>query len=248
MKIIFFKIALFFTLFSTIGCAPVYYKPNLMNVPNFREKDELFAAAHVSDYGSDGQIAYAVGENVGIQANYMAFSRLNSNSEAIKNNQKTTKGYLGEFAVGYFSPLSEYYTMGIYGGYGVGNVQNDWKAEGISSADLKKTFIQPSVGLRREHVELIVASKMGRMSYFNLNQTYTTSGLINEFNQLQSPIGFVEMSYTIRFGFKNVKLQLQATTLERFNTKLELSSYEKGTLGVGICVQLNTKKLNGTPQ
>jgi hypothetical protein len=245
MTNIFLKITVFLVIFSTMGCAPVYYKPNLMNVPNFREKDEAFAAIHLSDNGFDWQVAYAVTDHIGVQANYMAFikARKDDGTGQNKTNSYINKSNITEGAIGYFSPLNKICNVGLYGGYGVGNIKNNWQLQGASSVNFSKLFIQPSIGLKLRNIELIFAAKLGQLNYDNPNHNYLNSDFIVEFAKLKDPMTFVETSYTFRFGFEQVKFQLQATTLNHFNTKFAGTSYETGTFGAGMCMGLNTRKL-----
>ena len=57
--------------FTAMGCSPVYYQPNLMNMPNFRKKGEVYLATNLGGNGGDAQAAYAFSDHFMVQGNYM---------------------------------------------------------------------------------------------------------------------------------------------------------------------------------
>lgn len=247
MNTISFKIVVFFSLFA-IGCSPAYYKPNLMTTPNFREKGEVHLAGHWADAGYDGEAAYAITNNVFIQGSIMVQSATGSSSSSSSSNQKsyTVKGQLGEVAVGYFMPVKKYGTLSVCGGYGGGYVNNNWAADGSSSANISKLFIQPSIGVRRKRFDLVVSAKLANLTYSNLSQNYTQQSFINEFNALKSPIPIFETATVLRFGSENIKVQLSASSVSLLKRD-DSFRYEGSSLGLGLCVQLNPKKDFKTP-
>jgi hypothetical protein len=242
MNTISFKIVVFFSLFA-IGCSPAYYKPNLMTTPNFREKGEVHLAAHLADAGYDGEAAYALTNNVFIQGSIMVQSATGSSSSSSSSNQKsyTVKGQLGEVAVGYFMPVKKYGTLSVCGGYGMGNVNNNWSTDGASSANISKLFIQPSIGVRRKHFDLVLSAKLANLTYSNLSQNYTQQSFITEFNALKSPIPIFETATVLRFGSENIKVQLSASSVSLLKRD-DSFRYEGSSVGLGLCVQLNPKK------
>ena len=247
MNTIFVKIVVAFSLFA-IGCSPAYYKPNLMTTPNFREKGEAHLAAHWADAGYDVEAAYAVTRNIFVQGSIMVQSA-NGSSSSGNGNQKayTVKGQLGEVAVGYFMPVNKYGTLSVCGGYGGGYVNNNWAADGASSANIGKLFIQPSIGVRRKRFDLILSAKLANLTYSNLNQTYTQQSFITQFNALKNPIPILESATVVRFGGENLKVQLSLSSVSLLK-KNESFRYEGGTVGIGLCLQLNPKKDFKTPQ
>jgi hypothetical protein len=246
MKPIFVKMLLFFSLISAVGCSPVYYKPNLMNVPNFCNKDEAFLVANLCDVGSEVQAAYAVTDHIGVQVNYATFSNKKT-TETTQNTspQNVTTGLLTEGAIGYYEPFGEGFAFGIYAGYGVGNVQNNWNTQGSSSANLSKIFIQPTLGLKAKYFEWVISAKLANLTYSNLKHNYTNVEFINQFNLLKDPIPVWETAGIVRFGGKHVKLQLQTVIASTLNSTKPQFSMEGSSLGVGLCVQLNNQRGNG---
>jgi hypothetical protein len=246
MKTTNFNALVFCMLFASIGCSPVYYKPTLMNTPNFREKDQVHLAANIGAAGGDIEAAYAITNHFAVQGNYMAGSRSTETTQTVGTTSTTTKkitnGGLGEVAAGYFMPLGTVGTFGLYGGYGLGKVKNDWNTEGSSSANFNKLFIQPSLGLRWDYFEVIISTKLANLNYTNLNQTFKNQTYIDQFNVLKNRIPIMETSLTLRGGGKRVKGQLQANALKILKNSIPLFQYEESSFGVGICVQLNGHK------
>jgi archaellin len=246
MKPVFVKMFLFFSLIAAVGCAPVYYKPNLMNVPNFCNKEEAFLVANLSDAGYELQAAYAVTDHIGVQVNYATFSS-KKKSESTQNStpQNVTTGLLAEGAIGYYKPFGEGFAFGIYGGYGVGSVQNNWNTQGSSSANLSKIFIQPTLGLKAKYFEWVISAKLANLTYSKLRHNYTNGEFINQFNVLRNSIPIWETAGIVRFGGKHVKLQLQTVIASTLNSTKPKFSMEGSSFGVGLCVQLNNQKGNG---
>jgi hypothetical protein len=243
MKTILFNVSILLALFTTIGCSPVYYKPALMNSPNFREKGQVHLAANLADAGGDIEAAYAITQHFAIQGNFLGAKKQTETTSTVgtvtTKNTTTTNGSLGEIAAGYFSPLGKNGTFGLYGGYGLGKVKNDWNTEGVSSANFGKLFIQPTLGLRWNYVELIGSIKLANLNYTNLNQTFKKQAYIDQFNVLKNAIPIMETGLTLRVGAKRVKLQLQANSLKILRNSIPLFQYEESSFGAGICVQLN---------
>lgn len=240
MNTIFIKTVAFFSLF-TIGCSPAYYKPNLMTTPNFREKGEVHLAAHWADAGYDGEAAYAITNNVFVQGNIMFQSAKGSSSGNGNQVAYTVKGQLGEVAVGYFMPVNKYGTLSVCGGYGSGYVNNNWAADGASSANMSKLFIQPSIGIRRKHFDLIVSAKLANLTYSNLSQNYKQQTFVEQFNVLKSPIPILESATVLRVGSENIKVQLSFASMSLLKRNQSFR-YEGSSVGLGLCVQFNPKK------
>jgi hypothetical protein len=247
MKPIFVKMLLFFSLISAVGCSPVYYKPNLANVPNFREKGQAYLAAHITN-GGEIQAAYAVNEHFAVLANYetaenprtTTYSELFSSTIITK--KTNTKGALGEFAVGYYAPLDKHLAWGLYGGYGSGYVENNWDFEGASSGKMRKYFLLSTLGLGNKYVEFICSAKLARLNYYDLRQNYKVQEYIDAFNVLKTPTTIVEIGSTLRFGLKNIKIQVQTNLMIIRKVSVpEFPSYPF-SVGLGVCTQLNTKR------
>jgi hypothetical protein len=179
-----YKIVLFFSIFSTliIGCSPVYYQPTTMNTPNFKQATEVYLAVNTTGFmeslklGGDVQAAYAVSDHFFVQGNYM----LNFQNHFGKLIDSEIKNQSGEIAGGYFSPLPKNWLFSLCGGYGIGNVRNNFSTAGTSTANLTKSFIQPSLGFRHENFEFIASAKYANLKYANLYQDYKNQEYIDQ--------------------------------------------------------------------
>ncbi len=242
MNTIFVKTIVFFSLFA-IGCSPVYYKPNLMNTPNFREKEEVYWAGHITDRGYNGQAAYAITEHVFIQGDYMFSQKSESTKSSNSTIVQTSKivGKFGEIGVGYFQPTGKLGTFSVCGGYGFGTVINDWTNRGGSYADIHKLFLQSTFGLRGKYFEVVASVKLANLDYSSLEQNYTTSEFISQFDALKKPAIMLEPAAAMRFGGKRIKFQMALTTALLLKSSPSFK-YDEGAFGVGLCLQLNPKK------
>lgn len=248
MKPIFSHILLIISLLFAIGCAPTYYRPTLMNAPNFQKKGQTYFAAHLGGYGGDVQAAYAFAEHFAVQGNFgTADYEETTNAtpppgSGTTAQTRSTKGSLAEVAVGYFRPLDDVINLGIYGGYGWGGVKNDWDIEGASSAKLRKYFLQGTVGVNGKRVECIGSLKLAGLDYHDLSQTYTNQTYIEEFDVLRNTLMVAEYGVAVRVGFKNVKFQLQGNAMRQLTATKALFRREGSSIGVGVCFLFDTQK------
>jgi hypothetical protein len=249
MKIYASKTILFFSLCATlIGCSPAYYKPTIMNMPNFEEKQEVFLAIDATPSKQTVklslQAAYAITNHLAIQGNYMESSNgISYGRESRIRCQVKRNLSFGEYAVGYFTQKNHFETFSIFGGYGLGSVENIYEQnKGKSSADFTKLFIQSSVGFREEDIELVGSFKLANLKYTNQNENYVDANDIENFKALNNSMPILETGWLFRVGYENIKFQCQATTshlLKRSNPRFE---FDWLNLSAGICVQLSTKK------
>jgi cell division protein YceG involved in septum cleavage len=244
MKSLSFKIVLFFSFFQLIGCSYAYYRPTVMNIPNFKEKNEVLFAVNANttsqSTGVDVQAAYAITNHLVVQGNYMSISDDVKTWGFLSGSYDIKRSFsCGEYAAGYFTPINQTGTFSIVGGYGFGKMENVIN-QGKYSADFNKMFIQSSFGLREENIELVGSLKLSTLNYTNINHIEDSYG--NEiYNALNSTTPILEGGGILRFGGKGVKLQLQATTATSLVSKPSFE-YDWLTLSAGICVQVGTKR------
>jgi hypothetical protein len=242
----FTKTLLLLSLLSTIGCSATYYKPNVMNMPNFKEKNEVFLSANLATsdffyaFEGDVQAAYAVTKHLGIQGNYMRGSDIVYEYRYQGSDEIKRFFSCSEAAVGYHTIYSDYLTFSVFGGYGRGRAENEVKNNGKSSADFSKLFIQPSAGFRMENVEFVISAKLASLNYKNSTQSLTEQSRRDNFFALQNTIPVVETGWMMRVGSDKLKFQLQATTATALGPN-PLFQYSPLTLSTGFTVQLNTK-------
>lgn len=137
-------------LFIGNGCVPCYYSPNTQNVPLFEEQfDANVLVAYrcgATAIGCDIQAALAVTDHIGIMANYNHFGLHWDYSDDFWGfGRGYHKGDLFEIGAGYFRPLKKKMMFETYGGFGWGDVKNDY--EGYLEHNLyHRYFIQPALG------------------------------------------------------------------------------------------------------
>ena len=193
------------------SCNTTLYVPNAVNAPLLKEKGELKASIG----GNNFQAAFGVSDNIGIIGNVY----WNKFQEDITNNGITTetlnKGKLYELGVGYFTKLTDNVVFETYVGGGLGNI--DFNNEGSGKYyDVKATkfFVQPAVGYVSRFFDIAFTPRLSAVKYNDLNTAgYTPDELITEYLVKSDVEGktwlFIEPAFTIRGGYKFVKLQFQ---------------------------------------
>jgi hypothetical protein len=252
MKTPIFKIALFISLFQLFGCTYAHYRPTVMNMPNFREKNEVLLAVNANtttqSIGVDVQGAYALTNHLFVQGNYMNISDVVSVAKESggfdfysSGSQEAKRSFTsGEYGVGYFTTFRTQGTFSIVGGYGVGKMENTVE-KGTYSADFSRIFLQSSLGYREKDVEFIGSLKFFDLNYTNLNYFEVSSSANLPYDKFNSSVPILETGCTMRVGGEKIKFQMQATTATSL-VSAPFFKYDWLTLSAGICVQLNTKK------
>ena len=221
---------LFPTLFlGTTGCSHVYYNPNYINVPLFREKN-VFKGSGAVGFGEastsyDLQAAYSDGKHLGIIADYM-HSRNGGAESGFKTdpgNQNKARDNNFEIGAGYFTPLSRDILFEVYGGLGTGSQRHDYydfNLSGTSNYDFAgyseigyfKTFLQPSLGVSYRFLDAAITMRLTGTSFGKVsNYVESNSIYYSDLNILDrsKQFWFFEPGFTLRAGSKNFKVQIQ---------------------------------------
>ncbi|MDD4994163.1 MAG: hypothetical protein PHR83_18235 [Paludibacter sp.] len=249
------KITLPFALVILLsGCTHDYYTPNAQNVPMFRDKNELRLSGAFGGSQSEGvelQAAYSPVKNFAVMANYLT-SSIHYNSPGDYGNQNYIEGGLG-----YYKPISKTAVFEIYGGYGSGNEHHQYEGSyysydgtyyygsGFANLSFKKVFIQPSIGLTFDFIDIAFSSRLYSLT-FDKVQNYASVdsfdwGTLHELS-LSNVHYFLEPAMTFRGGWKNVKLQLQLSTTRLLSLQDPIFSYETLHASLGVCFTLNVNK------
>jgi hypothetical protein len=230
---------LLFGALMTTSCSHYYYVPNVQNVPLFREKNEYHLAAY---YGggdesacAEIQTAYSVTNNFGVMANFMSAKGDND------SRQSSAKGYCFEGAIGYYKPLGKSDVFEVYGGYGGGNQHHTYYdgynhlSDGTADLSFSKLFVQPSFGMTYNLFDIAFSTRICRLSYNKINNHITGYSFENEnINTLSDKNHFfAEPAITVRGGWKNFKLQVQAEYSGYLNSP-KLDFFEDYHLSVGL--------------
>ncbi|MBL4715786.1 MAG: hypothetical protein JKX95_04045 [Bacteroidia bacterium] len=199
----------------------IMYKPNMMNVPLFKEKGEIVANVGVKNF----QGAYAVTENIGVMVNgyYDKGGWEASTSDTTFGTsltQYTTKRSLIEGGAGYFKSINDQIVAEVFVGGGLG--QSSWDLSGyengapvgtpnVYTASYLKIFAQPSVGIKQDIVDFIFTTRFVFLKFSNIETNYSQSQLVFEnLDGIEVPSYlFLEPALTLRVGYKWVKFHMQ---------------------------------------
>jgi len=206
-----------FTILTAVllsGCTHYFYVPNTQNVPLFMEKNEYRASLSIGGGGEsnaiDGQVAYSVTNHIAVMTNFI-------HAQGGKDSGNNwAKGKLIEGAIGYYKPFKTNGVFEIYGGYGGGNQHHNYGDDktNLGSSDLSFTriFLQPSVGITFKGFDFALSTRVCRLNFNKIDIQNITHG--NDFDAVDAIAHhktsyLVEPAFTIRGGWKYVKLQFQ---------------------------------------
>lgn len=201
-----FYLLILVNVFVFLTSCSTLYRPNTVNVPLFKEKNEFLVNAGASSNGANLQAAYAVTEHFAVMANgsfYNANITTPTGISRIENN-------FGEIGLGYFSNLGQDIIGEIYSGFGMGkayNQNNFWiELNSFNRVDFNKIFIQPSIGFVSNIFELAASIRWSYVDYYN----FKSDAPINYGNlPNRSANMFIEPALTARAGYKSVKVFAQ---------------------------------------
>jgi len=225
------------------GCTHYYYVANVQNVPLFKEKNEyrlsgIYAEGNESNC-VEVQGAYSVTDKIGIMTNFMS----------ARNGDLSTKNYgkgnYIEGAIGYYKPIKKHEVVEVYGGLGGGNQHHEYTNlyydtyQGSSEMTCLKYFIQPSLGLTFNEFDVALSTRFCGLAYTNIeNHIYRDSYYYDALSGLSNKNHFfIEPALTIRGGWKQAKLQLQAAYIRNLNSPAEYFS-EEYHISIGLYITI----------
>lgn len=218
--------ALILFLFLLSSCNRYYYIPEIKNVPLFKEKDEYRLSLNfaVTDdiQSADLQTAYSITDHFAVSSSLMFVEgRGYSEDNAIDHG----KGNYVDFALGYYKPIHNNIVFEVFGGLGTGSQYHQYLYRSTSSgvrtimqsgtANLAFTnaFLQPSIGLTLDNMDIAITTSFKRLNFHQISneikpinkENYDALALLS-----QNKSSFlIEPSFTVRFGWKYIKLQFQ---------------------------------------
>lgn len=215
MKIL--KLPALFSCVFLCSCTHYYYVANIQNVPLFREKDEVHLSGGYAigdeSQSIELQSAYSVSKHIGIMANY---------THAWGGDQAEddyAKGYYIDGAAGYFKPIGKYGVFEIYGGFGGSGQHHQFSPSSYADLSFIKLYIQPSFGFTFDWFDAAVSLRLCNISYTDIRNYAVGSDYYAEINALDDKgHPFAEPSITLRAGWKNIKLQFQASYAANLNS------------------------------
>jgi hypothetical protein len=184
------------------ACSPLY-RPNTVNVPLFKEKNELSVNAGASSNGADIQAAYSITDNIAVMANGSFYNANSTEATGIARKENN----FGELGVGYYKHLGDDIIGEIFTGFGMGkayNQNNYWiELNSFNRVDYNKIFVQPSIGFISNIFELAASIRWSYVDYYN----FKSDAPVNYGNlPNRSANMFIEPAFTARAGYKSVKV------------------------------------------
>lgn len=231
-RILVLALSIFCISFSS--CTHYYYGPNSNNVPLLTDKNDVRVSAAFSGAdetsGFELQSALAVSKHIGTMFNVYATGGKETTSDNTSGTQVVEKGNgsLVEFGLGYFTPLKDKnWIFEFYAGAGGGSVNNEYELNQSSKVEISKIFFQPSIGCKNDAgtLEAAISTRISSVN-FKVKSSRFNGGSPDTYDQEQvqnirenSNLVFIEPSFLIRGGSKNVKLQLQLTGSNSLKSK-----------------------------
>lgn len=199
------------TLLILSSCSRTAYVPSIQNVPMLTEKHDLNATLSLNYFKG----AYAISDHIGLV--------LNAETDGLFKNlteEDSSKKHVVEFGAGYFTPLNQELSLGIYAGAGLGKIsfeQNTFNNMGRFSARKTNYYLQPHISYKTKFIEFAFSTRFTKLDYYNLDDTEYNLDIDEETEEtafdlrlIEDPIyNFIEPAFTLRTGSENIKLSLQ---------------------------------------
>lgn len=237
----------FLVLLCMISCspyhaleAPIYYTPDIHNIPLITEKGELNINRSISFNESDDindlDVIDALELLIGIQAqasygitDHFAIKA----SGAILSKDNDSRRFI-EFGSGYFTKITKHGVFECYGILGTGSVKNRFSVVRTSYVNNSTNFyrigVQPSLGIKSDHFSIAISSGFTRLKYFNIEGEET------QYLEDHTSHFLIEPAIMIRTGFKACQLQLQYG--RNFNITNPDFGQDDSYLSVGVNVNI----------
>ncbi|MCW3101681.1 MAG: hypothetical protein JWO09_121 [Bacteroidetes bacterium] len=196
-------------LFSS--CSTNLYVPNTVNAPLLQEKGEIKANFDETDL----QVAVAVTDHVGVMAN--GYYRTYEGKEYFVH-----EGRMGELGLGYFTPLKNHLVFETYIGGGMGSVNKKVTYTNYDNAEVTnsfyakgaRAFIQPGIGYSNKYFDAaftprVSVVKYSRFTYSGFGEEELARDYLDKGRLLDGYYTFAEPAFTVRLGYKYLKLQAQ---------------------------------------
>jgi hypothetical protein len=233
------KITILFLAVLLCSCNHYYYVANVQNIPLFREKKE-YRFSGIYAFGDESncievQTAYSLSDKIGIIANYM------SARGGDVSGKNYGKGNYFDGGVGYYKAIKNHGVFEIYGGLGGSTQHHEYTSnyyhyyEGKSDLSFIKLYVQPSFGLTFNLLDIAASARICRLSFTNVYY----SNYLNDNLRILSDKShlFLEPSITLRGGWKNIKVQVQASYARYLNSPI-LYIGEEAHLSIGLYFML----------
>ena len=254
-KYIGIKLIVLFCVLIIEGCSSYhfYYWQSNPNVPLFKEKNEFHGSLSEGGTlwgptGIDVQAALALTDHIAVMTNYMS-----SKYDDFDPNDVSKHNYF-EGAAGYFKPFNRFWVFDcvfeVYGGFGSCSQHHEYN-DGIyrGKADLTfvKSFIQPSLGITSNALDIALSSSFSRLNFNKINNFVDQNSNYYdelEFIAMNRKFFLFEPAITLRGGWKFVKIQFQFLQSHHNRERDYGLNFEPGKFSFGIYISLSKKYWN----
>ncbi len=236
-------LSIFCAMFFITSCSHTYYNANTHNVPLFEEKNEFrISMTDISNIGGEFEFqgAYALTDNIGIAGNCYF----------------TPGVHYFDISSGMYKPLNSNYIFETYVGAGLYNQSHTYTTAeyysglnlilpvnvGTSNLKAVRSFIQPSIGLKTEYVDIAFSPRFTSFYVFDVknninveldsgNYAEKESSILNGISNHKSYF-FFDPAITLRVGWKYIKFQAQYS----YNIPVGYNNfnYKESNLSIGI--------------
>lgn len=215
------------------SCSHNYYIANTTNVPLLKEKEDFQATFSLGTGDkittADFQAAYAFTDKFALMSNVMLARGADETIE------EKGKGQSIELGVGYFRSFGEIGIVELYGGAGGSKQNHQYRNGGTASLSFSKVFIQPAIGLSTNVVDVAFTPSISTINFYKISNQIDPAGgefmAVNEISNNRTSVLF-EPALTVRLGWKELKLQMQAGLSQ--NLSNPYLSFETAKLSLGL--------------
>ncbi len=195
-----------------MSCAPEFYSPNRINIPELKNKRDFRMTVAKGYLGFEAQMAYALTNNIGLISNYANYVD-GEDSEGFDGGN----GAGVEFGAGYFTSkdnfiFENYATVGLGSFYNRAKFLSSVEEEddGKIDSDFTKISLQSSLTYQSKYFSISSALRYTNLTYNSIegNYTYFSQNLGNHLRE--NPVhNFIEPAIQLGCGYKNIRLNLQ---------------------------------------
>ncbi len=228
------------------GCNRYYYRPNAVNAPLFTGGGQVHADVSLSESGNsnttnswnstffNAQAAVSPINHLAAFVNYSTFSYRTNNPDS--NGNVNGSAHLLEGAIGGYYAKGRKFKLvtDLFVGYGAGPLWSD------VNMNVSRWFVQPGIGVRSPYFDAAFNLRISTVNYSNFDanghdQQYLTDHDLIDGSGTRidaKTYTFMEPAFTIRGGYKFLKLQMQAVLAQ----EMQLTSWHYNgfmyTLGI----------------
>lgn len=177
------------------SCTPLYL-PATRNAPLFDEQGEATLSGYFGGAGAEAQVAYSLTDNIAVIGSY-AYANQKKTSNGVEYTRKN--GY-AEFGLGLYNTTRSS-RWEIFAGYGFGeSTSSDVYyfvtpgVETVTTAKLKRIFIQPSIGTKSRGTNISFTPKI---SWVDFSDFTTVDGVMHP--HTENAMVFLEPAATLKF-------------------------------------------------